>query len=170
MSKHWKIGLDAHEIDGVIRDLQAYVSELDVKCELVREQIAQLLAVYAEVGFNGATVNDHHSPLPTTVTVESGGENVTLVVAQGEEAMFIEFGAGVHYNGGGVPYASLGADFPGYAMGSYGKGNGIKDYWHYMADGRWHTTHGTRMQSPFHNAFLEILPAVESIVRNVFQL
>ena len=168
MSKHWKIGLNVTDIDHLIRSLNHYQAELANKCERIRTQVAQLLATYADVSFNGATVNDHHSPAPTTVTVESNGDDVTIVVASGDEAMFIEFGAGVHYNGSGVPYATAGADFPGYAMGSYGNGNGTKDYWHYMTDGRWHTTHGTVMQTPFHNALLEILPAVEDIVRSAF--
>ena len=64
------------------------------------------------------------------MSVDNRG-SVTVVIASGEDAIWIEFGSGVYYNGspGTSPHPS-GAEL-GFVIGGYGDGNGKKNAWGY---------------------------------------
>ena len=92
----------------------------------------------------------------------------TLIVS-GKDLLFIEFGAGVHYNGavGSSPHP-LGAS-KGYTIGSYGKGNGSKDAWYYYSDtGEVVKSHGTQATMPVYKAGVEMRQQMLKIAKEVF--
>ena len=85
------------------------------------------------------------------------------------DILFLEFGAGIHYNGpaGSSPHPK-GTEF-GYTIGSYGEGHGKQDSWVYQAPtGEWVRSHGTEATMPVYNASLEIIRQIETIAREVF--
>lgn len=163
------IDITVSGLDKAIAELKAYKSSLLERCNRAQRAIAQLVRDTAQQGFDTAAVNGGHTPAPTNVTVLPDSSGPTVVIAEGDQAMFIEFGAGVYYNGTGIPYRENRAEFPGYEMGSYGMHNGLKDHWRYKGDdGKWHMTHGTIMQSPMYNAVISALPEIAGIIRSEF--
>ncbi|HMW44233.1 MAG TPA: hypothetical protein PKC88_17835, partial [Plasticicumulans sp.] len=52
------IGLSEQDIDRAIRELAQYETEFKQKVELLREKVADRLAVEAQSGFSGAVVDD----------------------------------------------------------------------------------------------------------------
>lgn len=120
-------------------------------------------------GFNGAGYDDVlHEGMKVpdvSVTVEND-DNITLVVAHGKEAVFIEFGAGVYYNpGGGRPDRPAGI----VNIGEYGKGYGKRQIWGYYENGELKLTHGTPASMPMFYAAREIAKQIPEIARDVFK-
>lgn len=172
--KKISFGLSVREIDRAIKELEQYKQELIRKTDLLREKVVQRIASLAQSGFSGAIVDD--------LTQESGGtrmaevtvsldqrDNVTVVVAQGEDAIWVEFGAGVHHNGsaGSSPHPS-GAEL-GFTIGGFGKGNGNKDIWGYYEGGELRLTHGTPAVMPMYNAMKTVCDEIADIAREVFK-
>lgn len=94
--------------------------------------------------------------------------NVTVVVANGEDAVWIEFGAGVHYNGSvGSSPNPYGAKL-GFIIGGYGKGNGRKETWGFYEDGELKITHGTPAKMPMANAVTALCNEFPRIAKEVF--
>lgn len=128
-----RIRLSEKDIDRAIKELEQYKLEIIRKTELLRKKIAERIGTLAQSGFNGAVVDD--------LTDESGGarraevqvsiderENVSVVIAAGEDAVWVEFGAGVYHNGsaGSSPHPK-GAEL-GFTIGGYGKGMGKRKH------------------------------------------
>ena len=114
-----------------MKELADYKQEILRKTELLREKVAERLADEAKSGFSGAIVDElilkggQTSPryAQVDVSVDNRG-SVTVVVASGEDAVWVEFGAGVYHNGspGSSPHPH-GAEL-GMTIGGFGKGNG----------------------------------------------
>ena len=125
------VSLSESGIEKVIQELLAYKQEIIRKTELLRQKVAARLADEARSGFNGAIVDDltgKNSPRLADVNVSvDDRDNVSVVVAEGEDAVWVEFGAGVYHNGsvGSSPHPK-GAEL-GFTIGGYGKGNGKKE-------------------------------------------
>ncbi len=81
------------------------------------------------------------------VSVDNRG-SVTVVVASGEDAVWVEFGAGVYHNGspGSSPHPH-GAEL-GMTIGGFGKGNGKKEVWGFYENGELKLSHGTPARMP----------------------
>lgn len=94
---------------------------------------------------------DFEKQEPQSVGGGEGKMSATLSLV-GEQAAFVEFGAGIHYNGnpGGSSHP-LGVEL-GYTIGSYGMGQGLKEYWQYKSGGTWYTTQGTPTAMPLYHA------------------
>lgn len=75
------------------------------------------------------------------------------LVVEGKDILFIEFGAGVHYNGaaGSSPHPE-GVKY-GYTIGSYGRGLGKNDYWFYRDGGALQKSYGTQATMPVYTAY-----------------
>lgn len=92
----------------------------------------------------------------------------TLIV-DGKDIAFIEFGAGVHYNGAaGSSPNPKGAEL-GYTIGSYGKGYGANDYWYYVADtGESVRSYGTQATMPVYSTSVAMRQEMMRIAKEVF--
>lgn len=96
-------GLSTSEINRAMKELADYKQEILRKTELLREKVAERLADEAKSGFSGAIVDElilkggQTSPryAQVDVSVDNRG-SVTVVVASGEDAVWVEFGAGVY--------------------------------------------------------------------------
>ena len=163
--------LDPSSIDKAIREVQQYKAEIARKTEQLRQRVATLIAWRASQGFSSALVDDiingevRNGSVDVQVD-ERGG--ITVIIAVGEDAAFIEFGAGVYYNGsvGSSPHPK-GAEL-GMTIGSYGKGHGAKNVWGFYEDGELKLTHGTPAAMPMYNAMKEVCADIANIAKEVF--
>lgn len=168
-----RIRLSEKDIDRAIKELEQYKQESIRKTELLRVKVAERIAALAQSGFNGAIVDD--------LTGESGGarkanvqvsvderENVSVVIAAGEDAVWAEFGAGVYHNGsvGSSPHPK-GQEL-GLTIGGYGKGMGKRQVWGFYEDGELKLTHGAPATMPMYNAMKIVCDEIVAIVKEVF--
>lgn len=164
-------GLSEKEIDRALRELADYKQEIIQKAELLRDKVAERLAEEAKTGFNGAVVDDlvkgGQKFAQVDVSVDSRG-SVTVVVASGEDAVWVEFGAGVYHNGspGSSPHPN-GAEL-GMTIGGFGKGNGKKKVWGYYEDGELKLTRGTPARMPMARAVTTVCNDIKEIAKEVF--
>ena len=167
-----KIGLNTKDINRAIKELEKYKQDTLNKVEMFRKRLADELADLAQSGFNSAMMDDLTSggsrKPEVTVDVTDNG-NVSVVIANGEDAIWCEFGAGVYHNGsvGSSPHPK-GVEL-GYTIGSYGKGYGKGRAWGYYEDGVLKITRGTPASMPMYNAMKEVIVKAESIAREVWK-
>ncbi len=164
--------LSEREIGTAIKELRQYKQELIRKTDLLREKVADRIAELTQSGFNGAVVDDvlKGSAKTAQVTVSlSNTDNVSLVIANGEDAIWVEFGAGVYHNGtpGASPHPK-GSEL-GFTIGSFGKGMGRKEVWGYYDGGELQLTYGTPAIMPMYNAVKTVCNEIASIAREVFK-
>ena len=160
------------EINRGMKELADYNQEILHKTELLREKVAERLADEAKNGFSGAVADDlirgEQRFAQVDVSVDNRG-SVTVVVASGEDAMWVEFGAGVYHNGspGSSPHPH-GAEL-GMTIGGYGKGNGKKEVWGFYEDGELRLTHGTPACMPMALAVTTVCNDIQNIAKEVFR-
>ena len=165
-------GLSAREIGKAIKELEQYKKELIRKTALLREKVADRISELARSGFNGAVVDDvlKGGVKTANVTVSlSNTDDVSLVIANGEDAVWVEFGAGVYHNGsaGSSPHPE-GSEL-GFTIGGYGKGMGKKEVWGYYEGDELRLTHGTPAVMPMYNAVKTVCDEIAAIAREVFE-
>lgn len=164
-------GLSTSEIDRAMKELADYKQEILHKTELLREKVAERLADEAKNGFSGAVVDDltrgGQRFAQVNVSVDNRG-SVTVVVASGEDAVWVEFGAGVYHNGspGSSPHPH-GAEL-GMTIGGFGKGNGKKEVWGFYEDGELKLTRGTPARMPMALAVTTVCNDIQAIAKEVF--
>lgn len=168
-----RLELSSSGIERAIRELEDYKRFLERKTEELRKRIGELIMNNAQPVFMSAIASDllgeeaDIGGVEVSV-VESSG--LTIVIANGKDAVFMEFGAGVYHNGqvGSSPHP-LGNDL-GFTIGSYGLGNGARQVWGFRTlDGTLHLTHGTPASMPLYNAEQAVIQRIEDIAREVFQ-
>ena len=165
--------LDPGSVQNAIRQLEDYKRWVQSKAEELRERIAYFIAKDASAVFNTAVAEDDMREGVITgsveVSVDPRGDNTTVIIASGKDAVFMEFGAGVYYNGAvGSSPNPLGTGL-GFTIGSYGKGNGRKEVWAYDGgDGQIHLTHGTPASMPLYKAVQSVRQDLIRIAREVF--
>lgn len=156
-------------LDHAIRELNAYTGWFRIKCRELRKRVAERIAWNAQEGFRTARGNDiiiGNWPVNNNVDVVAVHEDtMSVVFAEGEEAVFIEFGAGVYYNGnpGDSPHP-WGVEH-GYVIGGYGKHKGTRNAWN-IAKGV--VTRGTPADMPMYRGAEEAIRVLDEIVWEVF--
>lgn len=166
------LSLSEQDINRAIKELKQYEKEITQKTALLREKIAERLKDLSQSGFDGAIVDDLLQGTPRTAEVDVSVKHrgkISVVIAKGEDAVWVEFGAGVHHNGsvGSSPHPS-GTEL-GFTIGGYGKGMGKKDTWGFYKDGELHLTHGTPSVMPMYNAVKTVCAEITDIAKEVFQ-
>lgn len=160
-----------------LSELEVYKSKLESKVAVFNERVAQELRDLAQQIASSAFA-DYYWPKkdPTnliqdranvSITVESSGDT-SLVIMSGEDALWIEFGTGVLYNGaaGSSPHPK-GSEL-GMTIGGYGKGKGKRRKWAFNKDGVTYFTHGIPAFMPMWKAAQETRARLEQIGREVF--
>ena len=170
MSKKFTVELDSSSIRSAIAALRAYEQALPQKAERIRQSVGEIIVNEASAGFNGAIVDDTINVPPEQATVQVNSHDSgdsTFVVAVGEDAVWVEFGAGVYHNGAvGTSPNPLGAEL-GYVIGSHGI-RGRQSKWVYARDGSKIWTHGTKAVTPMYKAFQEARNQLVEIATEVF--
>ena len=186
--------LSEGELKRAVGEIQRYRQELVQKLELLREKVAERLSEVARDGFDGAIVDDLITGEAKTAEVKVSvavRDNSLVVIADGEDAVWVEFGAGVYHNGsattGGCKvFAQGSARTPnhqsehignsphpkgselGFTIGGYGKGMGKRTVWGYYENGELKLTHGTPAVMPMYNAVMAVCENLADIVKEVF--
>lgn len=169
-----RISLSEKDIDQAIRELEMYKREILRKTELLRTKVAERIGSLAQSGFNGAIVDDLIGgsggvrKANVQVSIDERG-NVSVVIAAGEDAVWVEFGAGVYHNSsaGSSPHPK-GSEL-GFTIGGYGKGMGKRQTWGFYEDGELRLTHGTPAIMPMYNAVKTVCDEIVDIAREVWQ-
>ena len=150
MKKVIKCGLDSASIGRAINELRAYRESLDKKvAELVQMLtmdgvvVARTWVAVAQGGFHDASVD---------YLINSVGDITAAQISlNGKDALFIEFGAGIHYNGSDPPHA---AQF-GYGVGTYNPSSDNAfnpDGWYYYNGTQRVHSYGTEGTYPLYHA------------------
>lgn len=168
--------LSESSIEKAIAKLVAYQKEIERKCDTLRKRVADRLKELSEEGFSGAIADDltEQSGGAVTanveVTVDHDDEgNVSVVIAHGEDAVWVEFGAGVHHNGSVGSYPNpLAQDAHMDAIGTYGKGRGSQDKWAFKENGEKKWTYGTPAKMPMYNAVQTVVSEIPQMFEEVF--
>lgn len=154
--------LGAASINRAIKELQAYEAWVRQKTAELTERLATIGAMEATVRFSRAYYDGEKD---VTVSVEPI-PNGWKIVASGQAVCFIEFGAGVYFNGS-EPYPERPAGVAG--IGEYGKGKGKQNTWGYYSDsGDLVLTHGTPAAMPMNHAGRMIEQEIKRIAQEVF--
>ena len=155
MSKIIKCELGTSSIDNAIKELKDYKQSINDKLNALVSALMQEGIEVARASL-ATTVGDSVNGAIEGFGVNSDGNIVTAFVAlTGPDALFIEFGAGIHYNNGNVnPKAS---EF-GYGVGTYPSEHPPNrainpGYWWYKDDaGDIHLSLGTQASMPIYHA------------------
>lgn len=160
-------------IDEALKEIERYKQDVLRKEKLLRQRVAEVLEAEAQSGFNSAIADDltdsSGGPQYGKVDVVTNNRgDVTVVVANGEDAVWIEFGAGVYHNG---PVGSSPNPYGqrlGFTIGGFGKGNGRKELWGFYENGELKLTHGTPAAMPMAKAVTTLCNELPRIAREVF--
>ena len=166
------ISFSLGEIDKAIRELKQYQRDFQKKVDTYRKRIAEEMAKVVALNFGSAVMDDiiNGTPRRPEVTVSVGERgDISVVVANGEDAVWCEFGAGVYHNGSAGSSPNPYGQELGFTIGSYGKGRGKQTAWgYYDEDGQLVITRGTPASMPMYNAVQEVTKRAIEIAREVF--
>lgn len=168
-----KFSLGDKDIDRAISEVNKFKQDFRKKVDAYRKRIAEEIAVQASLNFGSSMVDDvinGSSPHKADVHVSvSDRGSVSVIVADGEDAVWCEFGSGVYHNGSvGSSPNPYGSEL-GFTIGSYGKGYGKKQAWgYYDDDGNLVITRGTPATMPMYHAAQDVLRKSVEIAREVF--
>ncbi len=164
MPKTIDVELTPEGVEKCLRELKEYFEWVERKTNEIREKLAIIGAQEASIRFASAMydgVNDVY------IDVQKVGENAWKIVAQGDAVCFIEFGAGVHFNGV-EPYPKPRPQGV-VGIGEYGLGLGKYDGWYYLDDkGELVYTHGNPAAMPMYYAGQEMRRQLLAIAKEVF--
>ena len=167
-----QVGLSVKDINKAIREVEKFRKDFQNKVDTYRKRIAEEIAVQASLGFGSSIVDDvvNGGSRQPDVQVHVGHNgNIAVVVAEGEDAVWCEFGAGVYHNGSVGNSPNPYGDNLGFTIGSYGKGYGKKQVWgYYDEDSNLVLTRGTPATMPMYNAAQEIMRKSVDIAREVW--
>jgi len=175
---------DKASIDDAVSQLKALQRSFEYTAYLIRHKVAERVMQHADELYNEAWYNDwvhggkEWGKCPTTLEET---EDMSIVIAHGEKAVFIEFGAGVYHNNG-LLYSSpnLNGLSLGFVIGMYppfyrppyyeGKeypSHGAGEMWYVKGQGDF--TRGTEAQMVLYKAVRYTIPEVEDIVKEVLK-
>jgi hypothetical protein len=169
--------LSLESVTNARKQLQKYKRSLPRKCRLLASRLAELGRGQAEITFSTAVYDINvdgtpMNPANIVVTVEDDSENEKgqhfTIHADGHAVAFVEFGAGVYYNGiggGKHPYRPEGI----VGIGEYGKGKGKQEAWGFKDEfGASLVTRGTPAQPGMWMAALTMREQITEIAKEVF--
>ena len=172
MSKIIKMRLSTKSIDKAIKEIKAYKDEVRLKTvQLVRALASIGLTVvdsnkFAEGDTDASNTNAY-------VEVEERGTTAIAhlyLAGMGEDVAFIEFGAGVYYNGSAGSSPNPFGQKLGLTIGSYGKGHGKENSWYYRdANKIFRVSFGTKAAMPLAKADEAIRDQFFDVARAIFR-
>lgn len=157
------LSLNTKSINSAIKEVRAYKKWVQDKTLELTRKLAELGADEAKVRFVGAQYDGINDSSVTVEPITNGYK----IVAAGNAVCFIEFGAGVYYNGT-EPYPEPRPSGV-VGIGEYGQGKGRRKAWgFYDADGALVITHGTPAAMPMYHASRVMMQEVSRIAKEVF--
>ena len=175
-----KMSLDPEDIDRAIEEIKGFKQDFLKKVDKFRLRVAEEIATNAQALFNTSTIEDviggdENRATPRNakvdVSVKDSG-NISVVVANGKDAIWCEFGAGVYHNGSAGNSPNPWGGELGYVIGGYGKGNGTRSAWGFYVDPDSKTgltiTRGTPATMPLYRSAEKVTGMVTRIAKEVF--
>lgn len=162
-----KISYKWSDVKGIINAVDLYRRKIDIRIRLLELRIADLITTKAQQGFSSATLNDGTKTANVKVYPKRS-DGIMIVVAEGKDAVWVEFGAGVYHNGSAGSSSHPKGGELGFTIGSYGTGRGKRKMWGYYQDGDLYLTRGTPTQMPLMRAVIDVSNDIASIAREVF--
>lgn len=160
------VDLSAESIDKAISEVKRVEKIMKEKANILAKKLADIGLQEASVRFATAAYSGVNDVQVRIVPTAKG----YAVIAEGEAVCFIEFGAGVYYNGA-EPYPD--GDRPAgiVGIGEFGQGKGKQSAWGYYDDtGNLVITRGTPAAMPLWYAKEEIVKQVEKVVKEVLSI
>lgn len=175
------ITIDPFSLDSIKeaqKKLSSYKRKLKGKTKKLAERLVELGRNYASDYFDTAVYDiDYYDGEPLEVTnfyittEEDSSDGVCryTINASGKAIAFIEFGAGVHFNGGGDPYHETRPEGI-VGIGEYGQKRGKQQSWSYKGfDGQSRRTSGTPEQPGMWLSAQEMRSKLLQIAKEVFK-
>lgn len=164
------IPLSVSGIENAIKEFKTYTNSFDLKCERLIERLIEvgIPVIERNIGsFKGDSSRNsnvyfelHRFPNEKSAWGK--------LVAQNEDILFIEFGAGIYWNRGRQSHPQE-REF-GYGVGTYpGQTHAFDEngWWYWNGFRRTHS-YGTESTMPVYNAYVEMRDRVLDIAREVF--
>ena len=157
------LSLSGASIDRAIKELKAYQKWVEQKANELSKRLAEIGANEASVRFLSAQYKGTNDASVSVEAIANGYK----IVASGSAVFFIEFGAGVYYNGA-EPYPEPRPSGVS-GIGEYGQGKGKQKAWgFYDETGELIITHGTPAAMPMYHASRVMLQEIQRIAKEVF--
>ena len=167
-----KCNLSVESIDKALKQLANYKKRF-LKCQ------DKLMDELAKLGYETA---DSAMPPEGSVAYQGGGANLTVsnkdgvitIGLHGQQAVFIEFGSGLEFNGregtSSHPHGQeLGYTIGSWSLGPQGAGQIFNpDGWFFYDNGDWVHTWGNPTYMPLGKAEAKLTSDVMTVVRKVF--
>lgn len=156
-------------LNKAIEYLEQYKESLKTKSDIFIEKLLMLgvPVIDERIAHSSGDSDPSHY---THIRIRSFGDySEGILTVEGKDILFFEFGAGIHFNteAGTSPHPK-GVEL-GYTIGSYGNGQGSKDFWFYTADtGESVMSYGTEATMPLHEAEMEIIRNIQKVAKEVF--
>lgn len=167
-----KVDLTPSSIDKAIQEINAYKRDFMKKVDLYRKRLGEEIANIAQMGFNGSVVDDTiKGATPCKASVEvtaTDNGNICVIVADGEDAVWCEFGAGVFHNGSVGSSPNPYGKEHGFTIGSFGTHGKQQAWGYYDESGELIITRGTPATMPMYNAVQAVSKMAIAIARGVF--
>lgn len=160
--------------DNVNTFIHAYEVYLERKRKEFLERVANRLKQLIEANFAGTIVDDRTEdsggPQPASVSVAdpvADGDGYMIVV-NGKDAVWVEFGAGVHHNGAmGTSPNPYGTKLK-FSIGGYSKMFPGWDKWPIRGGKHAPWSYGTPAQMPMYRAVQTLIAEIPQIAQEVF--
>ena len=145
-----KCGLDSASINNAIKELREYRESLNAK---IKELVESLTSEGVEVARTWVQVaQGDASDVAVDFLINSAGDiTMAQIMLTGKDALFVEFGAGIYYNGADTPHA---AEF-GYGIGTYNPSSDNAfnpNGWYYWTGTQRVHSYGTEGTYPLYHA------------------
>lgn len=165
-----KMRLSSNSITEVVKQLKDYQEELKRKASIFIQRLCEIGIDTASLHKSGHGDSNRGDIEITASNVEYVGSKAKIrLMMNGKDVAFVEFGAGVAWNGsGGSSPNPYGAPL-GMIIGSYGQGHGLEDFWFYKDEsGEWVKSRGTEATMPMYYADRAIIDSIVSVAKEVF--
>ena len=172
------IGLDVSikGLSSAIRRVDTLIKKLNRLEKELPEALARYGEIQAQAKYDTAAYNIMLFDAQGNLDGGGGHPNIHVhaerendgwaVYADGVEVCFVEFGAGVYYNGDGGNY--LGTRPPGVVgIGEYGKGHGKNPQWGLPAEAGGGVTRGTPASNALYFTAQDMKEKIEEEVRRI---
>lgn len=167
-----KMNLSELSANSVARMLDKRFSEIERRSRELCRRLTDVGLPIASVLFSMAYYDGINDSNVSAEPTDTGWR----IIASGQAVCFIEFGAGIYFNGEAYNGKYAGDRPPGIAgIGQYGSGHGADKTadgkpkgWHYRDGGEYKFTYGNPAVMPMYYASEEMRSQVISIAREVF--
>lgn len=167
--KKIKMNLSVASVENAIKEIDKYKQSLPYKAEQLMYELGKIGIKQIESSMARITGDSDPNHYAYVKLNSFGSYARATIILEGKDIAFIEFGAGITYNGAVGSGNGFGEKL-GYTIGSYGKGQGANESWTYFDEeqGRFRKSKGTKAAMPMYNAHKEINAELIKVAKKVF--